>query len=76
MIVLHRLNDAAITINAELIECLEGGQETCVILATGNRFLVKESVEEVTEKVIEYRRKVAAEGKAVNPISSYKRENP
>ena len=76
MIILHRLNGSQFTINAELIEALEGGPETCVMLATGNRFIVKESTEEVTAKVIEYRRKIAAEGKPVNPIAGYKRVNP
>jgi len=76
VIIVHKLNGAEIRLNAELIECLEGGPQTCVILATGNRFLVVETPEEITERVVEYRRKVNAEGKAVNPIKGYKRENP
>lgn len=76
MIKLHRLNGAEIVINAELIECLEPGQQTCVILATGNRFLVTETAEDITERIVAYRRKVNAEGKVVNPIAGYKRENP
>ena len=74
MIQLHKLNGAAIVINAELIESLEPGQETVVSLATGNRFLVRESADEVTEKVLEYRRRVNSAGKVVNPISGYERE--
>lgn len=74
MIKVHRLNGSEIVINAELIESLETGQETVVSLATGNRFLVRETADEVTQKVLEYRRQVAVEGKVVNPIQGYKRE--
>jgi flagellar protein FlbD len=74
LIELHKLNGAAIIINAELIEHLEPGPETAVCLATSNRFVVRESAEEIVQKVLEYRRKVNAEGKPVNPIQGYKRE--
>jgi flagellar protein FlbD len=60
MIVLHRLNGVEIILNAELIETMEGGKDTVITLTTGNRFLVRENVAEVTQQVIEYRRKVAA----------------
>lgn len=78
MITLHKLNGTEIVVNAELIECLEpgGGQETCVSLATGNRYLVRESPQEIEEKVVVYRRKVAASGKVVNPIAGFERRNP
>lgn len=75
MITVHKLNGTAIIINAELIEHLEPGQETVVCLATGNRFLVRESAEEITGKVLDYRRQIAVEGKVVNPIKGYIREN-
>jgi uncharacterized protein YlzI (FlbEa/FlbD family) len=75
MIKLHKLNGSEIVLNAELIESLEGGgPETVVGLATGNRYLVREAPEEITAKVVEYRRQVNSSGKVVNPISGYKRE--
>src|SRR5439155_22112680 len=67
MITLHKLNGAAVLINAELIECLEVGQQTVVALATGNRYLVVESAEYITSKVLEYRKKVNSESKIINP---------
>jgi len=45
-----------------------------VALATNNRYNVRESVDEITEKVIEYRRKVNADRKVVNPISGFDRD--
>ncbi|OGS40535.1 MAG: hypothetical protein A3J82_07535 [Elusimicrobia bacterium RIFOXYA2_FULL_69_6] len=74
MIKLHKLNGGEVVINAELIESLEPGPQTAVALATGNRFLVRESADEVTEKVLEYRRAVNSSGKIVNPISGYRKE--
>jgi flagellar protein FlbD len=74
MIRLHKLNGGEVVINAELIESLEPGRQTVVSLATGNRFLVRESADEVVEKVVEYRRAVNSSGKAVNPISGYRKE--
>ena len=74
MIKLHKLNGGEVVINAELIESLEPGPQTAVALATGNRFLVRESADEVVEKVMEYRRAVNSSGKVVNPISGYRKE--
>ena len=73
MISLTRLNGASFTINAELIEFVEQNPDTVISLATGNRFVVKESVDEVVEKVIAYRKKVNSE-KVYNPIAGFKRE--
>ncbi|MFA6003181.1 MAG: flagellar FlbD family protein [Elusimicrobiota bacterium] len=73
MIKVHKLNGSEVVINAELIECLEPGPETVVSLATGNRFLVRETVDELTAKIVEYRRKINSENKVVNPIAGFER---
>lgn len=78
MIKLHKLNGSELILNSELIECLEPGPQTTVILATGNRYLVTESADEISRRVLEYRGQVAAQaaalGKTVNPIQGFKRE--
>lgn len=74
MITLHKLNGSEVIINAELIEHLETGPQTTVCLATGNKFLVTESAGEITEKVVQYRRRLNAEHPVVNPIRGYTRE--
>jgi uncharacterized protein YlzI (FlbEa/FlbD family) len=77
VIVLHKLNGAEIRLNAELIECLEPrGKETVVALATGNKYLVEESAEAISDRIIEYRRKVNAQPKVANPIQGFARDNP
>lgn len=63
MISLHKLNGAVVTINAELIETIEATPDTVISLTSGNRYVVKEPVDDVVARVVEYRRKVAAEKK-------------
>ena len=63
MIALHKLNGALVTINAELIETIEATPDTVISLTTGNRYVVKESVDDVVVRIVEYRRKVNAERK-------------
>lgn len=59
MIRVHKLNGQEFTVNAELIETVEAhGNETVIRLATGNHFVVKETLDNVVEKVIEYRKTV------------------
>jgi len=63
MIVLHKLNGAPFTINAELIETVEATPDTVISLTTGNRYVVQESVEVVAQRALDYRRKVFADRK-------------
>ncbi len=57
MIKVTRLNGQEIVVNADLIEYLEASPDTIIALTNGKKIMVKESVDEVIEKVIEYRRK-------------------
>ncbi|MFA5976394.1 MAG: flagellar FlbD family protein [Elusimicrobiota bacterium] len=66
MIYLHRLNGQDITINAELVECIEShGVETVVSLTTGNRLVVKEPVAEVVQRILAYRQAVYSDRKPI-----------
>jgi flagellar protein FlbD len=58
MIKLHKLNGVEVVINAEFIESIESIPETRIILTTGNQFIVKETVEEVIKKVVEYKAQI------------------
>ena len=58
MIRLHRLNGAEVVVNAELVETVESHPDTVLVLATGNKFVVQESVSEVIQRVVEYRKSV------------------
>jgi flagellar protein FlbD len=74
MIILNKLNGSEVVVNAELIESIESAPDTVINLATGNRFIVKNSVQDVINKVIEYKKKVYADRKVVNPIEGYEKK--
>ena len=58
MINLTKLNDSRIVINSDLIEFVEALPDTIVTLTTGQKIMVKEPVEDVVSKVIEYKRNI------------------
>ncbi len=58
MINLTKLNDSKIVINSDLIEFVEALPDTIVTLTTGQKIMVKESVEDVVNKVVEYKRNI------------------
>lgn len=68
MIKLEKLNGTLVVVNAELIESVEAAPDTVINLATGNRFIVKDPVDAVIAKVVEYKKQVYAERKCVNPL--------
>lgn len=58
MIQLTRLNHVPLIVNADLIEHVETTPDTVVALTTGHKFMVRESAEEVVDKVIQYRKAI------------------
>ena len=62
MIRLTRLNDRPFVLNAEQIKLLESTPDTMITLLSGERLIVKESVEEVVQRAVEYGRSVRAFG--------------
>ena len=56
MIPLTKLNNAAFVLNAELIKFVESTPDTMITLTTGDRFIVKETSDEVIRRVIDYGR--------------------
>ena len=68
MIALRRLNNEPIMVNPDLIESLESHPDTVVTLTSGNKLLVRETMDEVREKIIEFKRRVyGPEGQATAP---------
>ena len=56
MITLTRLNNQRFVLNAELIRTIEESPDTIVTLTTGERMVVKEPMEMVVQKAVEYGR--------------------
>jgi len=72
VISLKRLNGTEFVLNAELIEQIERTPDTVITLTTGNNIVVQETVEEVVQRIIEYRQKVviASVAKKSNEIAT------
>lgn len=58
MIDVTRMNDTKITLNAELIESVEETPDTVVTLTTGKKVIVKESRQEIKERVLRYKKEI------------------
>ncbi len=60
MIQLTRLNNARLALNADLIKYVEQSPDTVITLLNGEKLLVRETTDEVIERVREYRRSIFA----------------
>jgi flagellar protein FlbD len=58
MIALRRLNGQPIMVNADLIESIETTPDTVVTLTSGNKLVVRDSMEEIRDRIIEFKRKI------------------
>jgi flagellar protein FlbD len=58
MIKVSRLDGRSFVINAELIEVVEANPDTVLSLTTGHKFVVRESVDDLVDRVIAYRQRV------------------
>lgn len=56
MIRLTKLNGTSLVVNADLIEHIDITPDTVVSMTTGQRLTVRESVDEVVDRVIQFRR--------------------
>ncbi|HEV2893497.1 MAG TPA: flagellar FlbD family protein [Actinomycetota bacterium] len=58
MIIVTRLHGASVAVNCDLIERVEAAPETVVTLVDGSRYVVKESVSEIVDKIRAFRASV------------------
>lgn len=58
MITVTRLDKRVVVLNADLIKMLEATPDTIITLISGDTLLVKDSVDEVVRKAIDYQRQV------------------
>lgn len=72
MIQLKRLNNMEFVLNPELIEQIESTPDTVITMVTGNNIVVKNSMDDVIDKIMEYRKTVS--GNLRNPIGSLVRQ--
>jgi len=65
MIRLTRFNHQELVVNSDLIEHVESTPDTVVSMTTGQKFMVRETTEEVIQRVIEFRRMLLCQPTAV-----------
>jgi flagellar protein FlbD len=59
MIRLTRINHQEIVLNSDLIEHMEASPDTVITLTTGQKMMVLETPEEIIERVVSFRRRLA-----------------
>lgn len=58
MIELMKINGSIFYINPELVETMEAYPDTTIMLTNGKVFVVRNSIEEVRDKIIAYKRRL------------------
>ncbi len=58
MIKLTRLNGSVYVLNSELIETVEATPDTVISTVDGKKYVCKESVDEVIQRIIEFRGRI------------------
>lgn len=59
MIKLTRLNGKEFVLNIDLIETVESTPDTVISTTSGKKFVVMESIDDIIDKVIEFKRKIS-----------------
>ena len=59
MIEVTRLNGVKYWVNPHQIECIEQNPDVTLVMLSGKTLIIKENPEEVIEKIIAYRKKIA-----------------
>ena len=62
MIAVTRLNGTRLVVNAEQIRFIENTPDTMVTLMNGEKLMVKEDLQEVVKRALEYQRQIRAFG--------------
>ena len=57
MIKVTRLDNRELVVNADLVEFVEATPETIISMTTGKKVVVRESVDEIIKRALEFRRR-------------------
>ena len=69
MIELRRINGNKFILNCDLIKYIESAPDTIITLSTGERLMVRDTLEEVVIKTVEYRKRILQEPPGAPPPS-------
>ena len=62
MIRITRFEGTQVVVNSDIIQTVEETPDTIVTLTTGDKMMIKETVDEVIQAVIEFKRSIFAGG--------------
>jgi flagellar protein FlbD len=65
VIVLTRLNGEPLLLNCDLIECVETVPDTVLTLTSGNKLIVRDSMEQIQAKIVDFKRKIYAPNESI-----------
>jgi len=66
MIKVTRLNDSTLMINVDMIQSLQAIPETVITFTNNNKIMVKEPLEEVSQRIVEYQRTIYSNSNGKN----------
>jgi flagellar protein FlbD len=58
MILLTKINNAPIAVNCDLIQYIEETPDTIITMTTSDKVVVRQSMVEIIDKIVQYRRRV------------------
>jgi flagellar protein FlbD len=58
MVTVTRLNGKELTVNCDVIECMEETPDTVITFTNGTKIVVKEKVSVIKERIIKYKREI------------------
>lgn len=58
MISITKINNKEVVLNCDLIECIESTPDTTITMTTGKKVIAKESVDDIINKIVLYKRKI------------------
>ncbi len=58
MICVTRLDDREYFVNPHQIEYIETNPDTTLVMLSGKRLIVKEQVQQIIDRIVEYRRRI------------------
>ncbi len=70
MIQLTRLNSTRLAVNSDLIKYVEEAPDTVITLLNGEKLVVRETTEQVIERVRDFRRSVLIAGSGVTSAAA------
>ena len=58
LILLRRLGGPVFTLNPDLIERAEATPDTVVTLTSGNKLIVRDTMDEIRDRIVEFKRRI------------------